>query len=294
VTVGSRASYGAVGPGAQQGVALVIVLWLIVVLSVMAAGHARNSHVETALAGRYVETTSARFVAEAVTQMAIAELLSTRAEELPVDGRLRAVTVDTRQAVVSVRRATGLVDLNTANETLLRAVFIAAGADESDAEALAARVLDWRDGDEFTHLHGAEDADYRAIGLPWSARDAAFSSIEELRYVLGMSAALYKAVSPYLTVHSQRSGIEIEIAPPFLIAALDADNAGGTQRRMRAVARGGNGVFHINVGVPGQRGVFVSVEAIVAIERNAEQPFRVLAWRDVSRLLTEKRAEPAI
>ena len=274
----------------ESGVALVVVLWLVVLLTVIASGHSRNAHIETVLAGRYVETTAARHIADAATQLTIAELLSQgAAERVPADGRLRAIPVGEREAVVSVRRASGLVDLNTANEPILQAVFVAAGARESEAQMLAARVLDWRDQDSFTHFQGAEDDEYRAAGLAWTARDDAFSSVEEVRYVLGMPAELYRSMRPYLTVHSGQAGIELDVAPSFLVEALRSAQIRTSGSRMRPVARGGNGTFHIDVEVLGPGGVFVSSEAVVMIERDADQPFAVLGWRDTSPLLMQAR-----
>jgi general secretion pathway protein K len=170
-------------------------------------------------------------------------------------------------------------------------LFTATGAEQAFAETLAARVLDWRDGDDFRHLGGAEDADYKAAGMPWTARDNRFSSIEELRYVLGMPPAMFRAISPYLTVYSGVGGVDFNVAPEFLIGAFGGASPMpariGPNSDLLPGVRGGNGTYHINVAVPGPDGILVSSETVVRVARNAEPQYTVLNWRDRSRLLTQ-------
>jgi general secretion pathway protein K len=270
---------------------LVIVLWLIVLLTIIAAGHSYNARIETQLAARHLETTKSRYVAEAATALTIARLLTPEAARtVVVDGRPITTAVDDRSVIVSVRRANGLVDLNTADQTLLEKIFVAGGAPPRLAVSLAARVVDWRDADDFKHLDGAEDSDYRLAGLAWTARNGRFSTIDELRYVLGMTPSVYRAISPYLTVYSETGGIDLDVAPDFLLRLFEEDNSAGNRRAYRESppnAFGGNGIYHINVAVPAANGVFVSSETVVRVTANADSRFTILSWRDYSRLLTQ-------
>jgi len=276
----------------QRGAALVVVLWLIVVLTIVAAGHRYNAHIETQLAARHLETTRSRYLAEAATNLTIARLLSPdTARNMAVDGRPVDVRIDERHtAIVSVRRANGLVDLNSADERLLQSVFVAGGASAELAAALAARTLDWRDPDDFRRIAGAEASDYRLAGLPWSPRDARFAAVDELRYVLGMTPSLYEAVSPYLTVHATSGGLDLNVAPPFLTDLFDTRARSPVTQsddaELADTARGGDGIYHINVAVQAPDGVLVSSETVVSVARNSRSPFTVLGWRDHSRLLT--------
>jgi len=272
--------------------ALVLVLWLIVLLGVIAAGHASNVHSETKLAMRHVEAAKARTLAEAGIQRAIlALLLQNSGSEWPVNGTLQRLSIDDRDVAVAVRDSTGLVDLNAADAGLLGELFAASGGDASQQEELVDAILDWRDSDNLSHLHGAEDDDYRASGLAWSSRDAAFSSVDELRYVIGMTPQRFAAIAPYVTVHSGRPGLNLEYAPPFLISLLTGrtiDTAGdeamsSPDQRLRGRATGRNGTYHIYAGATGNGGVFSSVEAVVNISAAAESPFAILYWREPAR-----------
>jgi len=270
-----------------RGAALVIVLSLLAVVTVIATSLAGIAHEETLLTQRHMETARSRYIAEASVRLVIAELLSPAvAATVPADGRLRTLDVEGETVIVSVRAARGLMDINSAGEEALRAVFSAAGADDRLATALAERVLDWRDGDDRKRASGAEDADYRALGSPWTARDGRFVSVDEVRYVLGMPPELFRRLSPYLTVHSGTADTDLAAAPPFLVDALGA-GASGYLAPVRRPPQGGPGIFHINVGIPGAGGAFVSLEAVVLI--GGGDSYSILEWREVSRLLTQTR-----
>ncbi len=277
-------------PIRQRGMALVIVLWLIVLLSVMAVGHASNVHSETRLAMQHLESAKARALAESGIQRAIVSLLLRNGGPAwPVNGTPRRLVIDDREVTVAVRDATGLVDLNAADAGLLGALIATTGDDPLQQEKLVDAILDWRDSDNLTHLHGAEDDAYRAAGLAWTARDAAFSSVDELRYVFGMTAKRFAAVIPYVTVHSGRGVLNLEFAPPSLISALTGqtldtyeNNDGFTpqERQPHVASAPRNGTYHIYASATGNGKVTVSVEAVIRIAPTAEHAYSILYWRE--------------
>jgi general secretion pathway protein K len=277
----------------QRGMALIIVLWLIVLLGVIAAGHASNVHSETRLAMQQLESAKARVLAEAGIQRAILALLLQNSDsEWPVNGTPQRLDIDDREVAVAIRDATGLVDLNAADAGLLGALIATTGDDPSQQEKLVDAILDWRDSDNLTHLHGAEDDTYRAAGLAWTARDAAFSSVDELRYVFGMTAERFAAIMPFVTVHSGRGGLNLEYAPPFLISMLTgqtldtSDNDAGLtpqEQHLRRASTARNGTYHIYASAMGNGKVTASVEAVVRIAATTEQPYSILYWREPAR-----------
>lgn len=278
----------------QRGMALVLVLWLVVLLSVIAAGHSRNSHIETRLAARQVDTNAARHVAEGIIQLVILDLLlAGREESIDTSGHAWPVQALGRSATISVRRASGFIDLNTADDTVLYALFVAGGASDSQAQQFAHAVMDWRDADDLLHMHGAEDDDYRSAGLPWTARDADFERIEELQYVFGMTPQVYRAVLPYVTVHSGQPGFDFDAAPEFLLNAL----TGAAVAMSGSTTKGsdsGTGNYHIAVSVQGANGTLVSIEAVVNISGSREEQYRLLEWREPARTAPEIDEEPSV
>ena len=78
----------------QDGMALIVVLWLVVLLSIMAAGHSKNVHTDTTLASRQVQSAKARALAEAGINHVILEMLAADSDrKLPADGSLFTVRV---------------------------------------------------------------------------------------------------------------------------------------------------------------------------------------------------------
>jgi general secretion pathway protein K len=273
----------------QQGMALILVLWLIVLLSVMAAGHSRNVHTDTRLASRQVEVAKARGLAEAGINHVILEMLADDStDEISIDGTVFAIDVYDTTVTLAVRKASGLVDLNAAGPDLLDAVLQACGVEGGRRPALIDAILDWRDGDELTHLNGIEDKDYLAAGLPWTSRDDRFKAIDELKYLPGVDQGLFERMAPLVTVHSGRGGTDLENAPPILVATLTGyeispatqgdGRAGTANRRDRQL-----GTFHIYASVAAGSGTVASIEAVVTTSRSAGKPVTIREWREPPR-----------
>lgn len=274
----------------QKGIALIIVLWLIVLLGTIAAGHVRNVHSETRLAMHSVQLAKARALAGAGIHRAILGLLRpNEGDQWPVDGSLQRLEFGGHEIQVAVRDATGLVDLNLANAELLKVLFSVTGNDTQQQMKLVDALLDWRDPDDLLHLHGAEDDDYRAAGFAWTAHDSAFSSIEELRYLIGMTPQKFAAIAPYVTVYSGRAALNIDYAPLELISILTGQSpSNGTSkaspvRKSQGPAISHPGTYHIYAGASRDGGVFASVEAVVNISNSSDKPYTVLNWREPAR-----------
>ena len=266
--------------------ALIVVLWLVVLLSIMAAGHSKNVHTDTTLASRQVQSAQARALAEAGINHVILEMLAADSDrKLPVDGSLFNVRVGDDDVTIAIRDASGFVDLNAAKPELLDAALEACGVGETARRDLVDAILDWRDRDDLRRLHGVEDDDYVVAGVAWTSRDGAFEAVDELKYLPGMSQALYDRLSPFVTVHSGRGGLNMEYAPPALITALtgeevpaadtdDGDSAGGPR----------NGTFHIYASASGSAATVAAIEAVVRISRASKTPFTIVDWREPPRV----------
>jgi type II secretory pathway component PulK len=102
----------------------------------------------------------------------------------------------------------------------MQRLFTALHIDAGEADRLAQAVADWRDGDQLHRARGAERDNYLAAGAPVLPADAPFTSVEELRFVRGMTPALLARVNRYLTLDG--SGlINLNAADrPVLLALL--------------------------------------------------------------------------
>ncbi len=266
--------------------ALVLVLWLVVLLSVMAAGHSRNVHTDTTLASRQVQSAKARALAEAGINHVILEMLAADSDKkLPVDGSLFNVRIGEDIVTVAIRDASGFVDLNAADANLLDAVLKACGISETARRDLVDTMLDWRDKDDLTRLHGIEDDDYLAAGVAWSSRDGAFEAVDELKYLPGMSQARYDCLAPFVTVYSGRGGLNIENAPPALVTALTGEDVPAVAQSDPARKPGApsNGTYHVYASAAGSSDTVAAIEAVVEVGRASKSPFTIVDWREPPR-----------
>lgn len=269
----------------QQGVALVVVLWLLVLMSVIAASHARNIRIETKLAANQVESTRARALAEAGVNHAILELLvQDPSQRWLTDGTTYRLALDGGIVDVAVRDTRGLIDLNTVDALLLDKVLTALGLDEIQRAKLIGATLDWRDADSLKHDNGAEDDDYQLAGMQWGVRDGAFGSIEEYRYVLGMTNSIFEQLAPYLIVGSNHRRINPDYAPPWLLGVLNAtqDESAPTPpvtAPRRSVA---HGIYKITLKATTERGATTSLDVVVQIKPAAKHAYTIISWREPS------------
>ena len=270
----------------QDGMALIVVLWLVVLLSIMAAGHSRNVHTDTTLASRQVQSAKARALAEAGINHVILEMLAADGDrKLPADGSLFNVRIGDDDITIAIRDATGFIDLNAAKPELLDAALEACGVGETARRDLVDAILDWRDGDDLRRLHGIEDDDYVAAGVAWTSRDGAFEAVDELKYLPGMSQSRYDCLTPFVTVHSGRGGLNIEYAPPALITALTGEEVLAAETEVDGNSSGArNGTFHIYASSSGSAATVAAIEAIVRISRTSKAPFTILDWREPPRV----------
>jgi general secretion pathway protein K len=260
-----------------------VVLWLVVLITVIGSSHARNIRIETTLAFNHIGTARARALAEAGINRAIMELFVSNTEtRWPLDGSARQIRLDSGSVNITIRDASGLLDLNKADPAQLEAVLEAAGAEEAMRQRLVDAILDWRDKDKLRRLHGAEDNDYRHAGLDWGARDGPFSSVDELRYVLGVTHELFKRLAPYLTVHSGRGDVNLQYAPAWLFSALTSREYEVTESLDGGDAPAA-GPFHITAWATSNSGARASVEAVLGIARTGEEPYKILSWHEPAR-----------
>lgn len=285
----------------QRGIALVLVLWVIALLTVMALGLTTAQRTENALTRNQIDAARFRAQAEAVLALTALNLLTTPLETVPVEevwvpsGSPRTLVLDGAELSVTLGNELSRLDLNRATKDQLAALIELAqgedGYDETERDALADAIEDWRDADDLTQLNGAEDGDYDAAGLSYGAADEPFHSVEELRAVLGMTRELYRRLAPDLTVHNRSGRVEQRFASAHVLAALQGIALEDAEQLVlereqpllpdgqpaRAVNRGGP-LYRVRVAQAGTGLGRRQMEALVSVQRGGRPPFQVL-WR---------------
>ncbi len=205
----------------QGGVALILVLWLVALISLMATSFGLGIRREASLAAIQVQQAAMLGACEAGVNYAAYRVGHPDAGiQWPADGRLRHWRWDGIDLRIRAFSESGKVDLNHAGPALIQALLRLAGADETELAALTDAILDWRDGDRLRRTNGAELPDYVAAGLTYGPSDRPFQSIDEVSMVLGMRPAVFNALLPWVTTYGGQKGINPNVAPAELLRAL--------------------------------------------------------------------------
>jgi general secretion pathway protein K len=221
----------------QRGIALIAVIWVVALLAAMALDVLAIARQADRTAGDFAARAELDAAADAGLAMAIHELLGAaggggRPRGHPEAPPRQASFAGTR-LTIRIEDEAGKIDLNEARPALLRALFLALEVPATQADRLAAAIVDWRDVDDFPQPGGAEGADYLRAGQRVPPRDGEFQSVEELGEVLGMTPELLARAAPALTVHGRRAEPDRAMAPALVLRALTI--AGGPAPRMPAL-----------------------------------------------------------
>jgi general secretion pathway protein K len=186
----------------QRGVALILVLWIFIFLFAVAVEFSSEVRHEASAAHRFSEDTQGYYLALAAFQRGLYEYamqqpqggafqrteptpgffdLSWREEKLGDAGIARVRLLDEG----------GKINLNRADEAMLRRIFTNLAIDEPRRSELVDSILDWVDPDRLHRINGAEDDYYQSLSPPYTAKNAPFDAVEELLWVKGVTAELF-------------------------------------------------------------------------------------------------------
>ena len=294
-------SHPSAPPRVQSGIALVLVLWMLALLSVIAGSLVFSWRTELLMARNLTSLAQAEALADAGVHKAIHELAQSQTDpqRWKGDGLTRLWIFQGAKLRVTILDESAKVNINAAPAVLLKGLFRAVGVAEADADALADAVADWRDADDLRNLHGAEKADYAAAGKDYGPANALFETTEELRQVLGMNDDLFHKLESLVTVYSRQSGINTAVARREVLLALpgttpeQVDIFLGQRQTLleqglpapvfpgiQPLSSGATGsVFSIQVEVVLSDNVRFFREAVVRLTGNIKEPVMVLAWR---------------
>jgi general secretion pathway protein K len=285
----------------QAGIALIIVLWMLALLTVIANNLVFSLRTEVQSTANSVASIRAEAAADAGVFKAIQELTrpETDLQRWQGNGLVHEWAFDNIAMQITILDEAARIDLNSAPDILLSSMFRSLGLDDTTASSLADAVVDWRDPDDLRKINGAEREDYIAAGKDYVPRNANFESVEELRLVLGMNDTIFWRTLPLVTVHSGRTGVSSLVAPRAVLLALpgatpDQVESFVAQRESllwqglpiteASFAATSNAsplrdTFSIQVrAVLGENTVF-SREAVVRTTGNLKEPVVFLAWR---------------
>jgi general secretion pathway protein K len=298
-----NASFRMVRPNRfERGIALILVLWVVALLAVIAGSFVYGARSTALVAGNLVSLAKARALADAGVHRGLYELAkpATDAERWKADSRTHLFSLDEAEIQLVMRDESAKIDLNTANDALLKGLLLSAGLDEEQTNQLVDAILDWRDVDELTRPQGAERDRYEAMGLPYIPTNAAFQTVDELQRVIGVTPDLYRKLAGALTVFSKLTGINSALAPRQVLLALpgvteaDVDayiaqreemlDAGQTPPPFPLAAGFETGattqVYNLRSIAKASDGTQFVREAVAKVAQDPKRPFIFLLWQE--------------
>jgi len=207
----------------QSGIALILVLWLTILLTVIGGSFAYGMRNEALAARNTVSLAQARALADGAIYRTVFELMRPRtlADVWAADGSVHTWDEEGSRIVVNALDESGKIDLNSASDPLIKGLLQTAGAlDDDTAGRLVDVIDDWKDVDDLRRPNGAEAPDYQAAGLSYKPANAPFEAVAELQRVLGMTSAIYGRIADSLTVYSRMTGINPAFASRTVLLAV--------------------------------------------------------------------------
>lgn len=239
-------------PGSDSGVALIAVLWILLLLSMMAAGYTSSTRLRAVAMRNQVEALKNRYNEESAYQRgyyeykkylgnrnlilrkgeageeneAVTKLWYPRYQPYPV--------ASTPPFAVQILYAASRFDVNTLSASLWNSVLSICGVENKEQRAqIRESVLDWIDADNLHHLYGSETEYYLSKTPEYYCKNNKIQVLDELLLIRGITPDLYygsnkhPGLIDFLSVYGSGDKIDINCASPATLALLQGlDNDG--------------------------------------------------------------------
>ena len=190
----------------ENGVALFMVLWVLILLSAIVTEFCFAMRTETNMVRNFKEQTEAYHIALAGLNRVIIELV--RNEFSPEKNKLLAGSDETAPRwrmntdipvvpfaqgnfKIKIKNEGGKIDLNTANERLLKLLLNGFDIEEQEKSIIVDSIMDWRDKNDLHRMNGAESDYYQSLPEPYKCKNGDFDAVEELLMVRGVTPELF-------------------------------------------------------------------------------------------------------
>ncbi len=187
----------------RRGVAMVIVMWVVLVLSLLISGFAFTMHVETRLESFNRKQLKAEMIARSGIEAA--KLILLRDLTSATEGGFDAPNQEwaTNQTLyvdhplgdgvlnVRVTDEEAKLPINKLTPAQWRRLLDLLAVDPADADVIADSAADWIDDNDLHLLNGAEDDYYQSLVPPYRAKNAPMDRVVELLLVRGMTPEIF-------------------------------------------------------------------------------------------------------
>jgi len=221
----------------ENGIALMLTLWVMVFLTIVATQFALSAKTEVRVVGNYVEEVKCYYLAKAGIALAIAEISNPDNKFSYIDGKSRlmfgragkkdaALNVDSKESTVDPNKDNmafggghitykiedegGKIPINILAKNRdvkkISSLLALAGVKEGGGmDTLAESIIDWVDNDDLHLLNGAENDYYRSLDPPYDCKNGPIDIFEEMLLIQGMTREIFEKLTPLISVFSNTS-----------------------------------------------------------------------------------------
>jgi general secretion pathway protein K len=236
----------------QRGIALVIVMISVMVLTVLAAGFAYSMKVETKLARNANSEAELEWLGRSGVEYARWVLANSLLDPTqpwdsldqpwatgsgslgPTNSPIAEVqnpfplgsgTVTWK--IVDLERKFNINAIEPILQQVLPQAFTVIGDSPGDSTVIVNSILDWIDPDDQPHVEGAETEYYQSLEPPYAAKNGPLDDISELLLIKGMTPEIYYGVSAtnyqpsYYSQQRNRFGQQAAALPTATVGMAD-------------------------------------------------------------------------
>jgi general secretion pathway protein K len=225
----------------QRGFALLLVIWVLAILAVLAAGFAAGTRSETRVARNLLDAAQARALAEAGVALATGALIDNDpTSDWRTDGTLRDMSFDEGVVRIRIEDEGGKIDLNAGPPALLSGLCTELGIDGNTCAGLVDGVVSRRlaavppPAPVFRGLRNTGQPIGLGVSPVQDRLAAAFGSVEELRQLPAIDQATFDRLKPFVTVYSSSPRVDPAVAPREVLLAVPGINPREVERLLIA------------------------------------------------------------
>ncbi len=287
-------------PRGERGFALLLVIWVVALLAVLAAGIAADSSSEAVIARNRMDAAQAQALADAGIALGIQGAIDPNpATRWPADGRVQQASYAGGPIAIAPQDEGGKIDVNAAPLDLIGGL-----ADEfgisSDGRAALLNGIAARRASAQSAAPPPAARFYAAVDV-YTADIATlpFADLTELRLLPGVPHAAYERMVPYLTVFSESATLNPltasreallavpGISPQQVAFYLETREQSASNIEKPALSGADRyvqlGALHavtITARANAASGAVFSRQAVILLSPNLPQrPYRILSWR---------------
>lgn len=222
-------------PARQRGVALITAMLIAALASIITSGMMATQNVSIHRSGNLFLGEQAWWYAVGAENWAgevlkrdredndidyYAEPWAQSMDYLPVDGGFLSGRLTDLQARFNLNNLVGS-NPDKAAQQFERLLLLLEDVDPYAVQVIVQSTRDWIDADiEPRFPEGAEDDYYSSLEKPYRTANRPFTSVSELLLVRGFTREIYQALAPFVTALPPDTPINVNTAPPEVLASL--------------------------------------------------------------------------